>query len=111
MLAGPIKHQFRSSFVVGNLTGEEARAYFFDYVLPSCKVPPGAAEAWERVYEVCGGNPGLLGVCAFEVTKYSSWELGARCALAALHLLVASGPTTTLTLMCPQAVTLSCESR
>jgi hypothetical protein len=60
------------------LTCEEARTYFLEYVLPSCKIPPGANEAWERVYEVCGGNPGLLGTCAFEVAKFNSWELGAR---------------------------------
>jgi hypothetical protein len=64
--------------VVGNLTREEARTYFFDYVLPSCKLPPCANEAWGRVYEVCGGNPKELGTCAFEVAKFSSWKLGAR---------------------------------
>ncbi len=77
-LAGPIKEPFRSSFVAGNLSREEARSYFLEYVLPSCQLPPGANEAWERVYEVCGGNPGLLGTCAFEVAKFNSWELGAR---------------------------------
>ncbi len=68
--------------MVGNLAHEEARMYFFDYVLPFHKHPPGADAAWERVYEVCGGNPGDLGCCALEVTKFSSWELGVSCVLA-----------------------------
>ena len=82
--AGPIKRPFRSSFVLGNLSREEARTCFFDYVLPSCQLPPGANEAWERVYEVCGGNPGELGTCAFEVAMFNSWELGALCHLLLL---------------------------
>ena len=76
-VTGPIKGPFRDIFVVGNLTREEARTYFFDYVMPFHEHPPGANEAWERVYEVCGGNPGLLGSCALKVAKFSSWELGA----------------------------------
>ena len=84
MLAGPIKRPFRSSFVVGNLAREEARTYFFDFVMPFHSLPAGATEAWERVYEVCGGNPGDLGTCALEVAKFSSWELGANDCLLAL---------------------------
>ncbi len=109
LCAGPIKDPFRTSFVVGNLTGEEARTYFFDYVLPSaCKLPPGANEAWERVYEVCGGNPGLLGTCAFEVAKFSSWELGTQC--AHLHC-VCLASSALRNLACSQAVTPSCVPR
>jgi hypothetical protein len=78
-LAGPIKRSFCSSFMVGNLTREEARTYFFDYVLPFRELPPGANEKWERVYDVCGGNPGDLRNCALEVAKFRSWELGALC--------------------------------
>ena len=90
LCSGPIKDPFRSSLVLGNLTREEARTYFFDYILPFRKHPPGAEEAWERVYEVCGGNPGLLRKCAGEVARFSSWELGALrvhacAALAQIH--------------------------
>ena len=75
--AGPIKSPFRSSFVLGNLSREEARTYFFDYLLPFRKHPCGASEAWERVYKVCGGNPGLLLKCTSKATALKSWELGA----------------------------------
>ena len=54
---GPIKG---SSRVLGNLSREEARTYFYIYNLPFRKHPPGETEAWERVYDVCGGNPGML---------------------------------------------------
>jgi hypothetical protein len=93
--------------VVGNLAREEARTYFFDYVLPFHKHPPGADAAWERVYEVCGGNPGDLGCCALEVTKFSSWELGVSCCLLALCLASAAA----LSMACSQAATRSCKAR
>ena len=64
---------------MGNLSREEARTYFFDYVLPNFKHLPGANEAWERVYEVCGGNPGLLLKCAGAAVGRNSWKLGALC--------------------------------
>ena len=37
-----------------------AAAAFYNYNLPFRKHPPGETEAWERVYDVCGGNPGML---------------------------------------------------
>ncbi len=80
-LAGPIKGPFRSSCVLGNLLREEARSYFFNYVLPFRKHPDGASEAWERVYDVCGGNSGVLQLCASKAAALRSWELGARFAL------------------------------
>ena len=50
---------------MGNLSSTEARSFFFDCVLPALpKVAPGASEAWDRVCEVCGGNPGALRNCA-----------------------------------------------
>ena len=64
-------------FWMGNLSREEARTYFFDYVLPKFKHLPGANEAWERVYEVCGGNPGLLKKCGSLAAGRRSWKLGA----------------------------------
>ncbi len=77
--AGPIKGPFRSSCVLGNLSREEARTYFFDYVLPFRKhAPSSASEIWERVYDVCGGNPGLLQLCTSKAAALRSWELGAR---------------------------------
>ena len=89
-VAGPIKGPFRVSRVVGNLTRKEAHTYFFDYVLPSCKHPRGANESWQRVYDVCGGNPGLLLICASEASAFDSWELGESCVptCAALDLLL-----------------------
>ena len=70
--------------MVGNLSREEAHTFFFDYVLPfRMHAPSSASEAWERVYDVCGGNPGSLQLCASEAAALRSWELGA-CALAAL---------------------------
>jgi hypothetical protein len=62
--------------MVGNLTREEARTYFFDFVVQFRRLPPGANEAWGRVYGSCGGNPGLLLNCALKVAKFGSWELG-----------------------------------
>ena len=81
MLAGPITGPFRSPCVVGNLACEEARTFFFNYVLPSGVYPSGADEAWQRVYEVCGGNPGLLQKCAGEASAFNSWEDGAFCSI------------------------------
>jgi hypothetical protein len=105
--AGPIKGPFRSSCVLGNLSREEARTYFFDYVLPFRKHPPGETEAWERVYDVCGGNPGLLQLCASKAAALRSWELGARlrrgtplpCRRAEVCC------------ACPQGATQSCKPR
>ena len=75
---GPIKGPFRSSRVLGNLSREEARTYFFEHILPFRKhAPSSASEAWERVYDVCGGNPGLLQLCASEAAALRSWEHGA----------------------------------
>ena len=105
--AGPIKGPFRSSCVLGNLSREEARTYFFVYVLPFRKHPPGETEAWERVYDVCGGNPGLLQLCASKAAALRSWELGARlrrgtplpCRRAEVCC------------ACPQGATQSCKPR
>jgi hypothetical protein len=76
--AGPIKGPFRTSCVLGNLSREEARTYFFEHILPFRKhAPSSASEAWERVYDVCGGNPGLLQLCVSEAAALRSWEHGA----------------------------------
>ena len=64
-------------FWMGNLSRDEARTFFFDYVLPHYEHPPGEKEAWDRVYEVCGGNPGLLAKCAGAAAARASWNLGA----------------------------------
>ncbi len=65
--------------MLGNLSREEARTYFFEHILPFRKhAPPGASEAWARVYDVCSGNPGLLQLCASKAAALGSWELGAR---------------------------------
>jgi hypothetical protein len=45
------------------------------YVLPRFSgAPPDACSAWGRVYEVCGGNPGLLYICASDAAAFGSWE-------------------------------------
>jgi hypothetical protein len=104
--AGPIKGPFRTSCVLGNLSGKEAHSYFFNYVSPFHKHPPGATEAWERVYDVCGGNPGLLQLCASTAARFDSWELGARLRRSPL-------PCSCAEVCCarPQAATLSCKPR
>ena len=71
-------------FWMGNLSREEARTYFFDYVVPYHMDLSGADEAWERVYEVCGGNPGLLSKCGGTAAGFGSWNLGALRVLALL---------------------------
>jgi hypothetical protein len=77
LAAGPIKGQFRRKYTLGNLSREDAREFFFDHVLTS-KEAPGASEAWDRVYEVCGGNPGALRNCAgYALTM--DWDAGKLC--------------------------------
>ena len=65
---------------MGNLSREEARTFFFDHVLSS-KAAPGASEAWDRVYEVCGGNPGALRNCAANALAMD-WDEGEPCMAA-----------------------------
>jgi hypothetical protein len=61
---------------MGDLSSEEARTFLFDHVLPSFpKAVPGASAAWERVYQVCGGNPGMLRNCAGEASVMG-WDRG-----------------------------------
>lgn len=60
--------------MMGDLSREEARTFFFDYVLTSEDVP-SAKEAWDRVYEACGGNPGALLNCAGHALTMD-WEKG-----------------------------------
>lgn len=62
---------------MGNLSCSEARTFFFDHVLPAYpRVAPGASEAWDRVYAVCGGNPGALRKCAGRALTMD-WDKGA----------------------------------
>ena len=108
--AGPIKAAFRSSLVLGNLAREEARTFFLEYVVPFHALPPGASEAWERVYEVCGGNPQLLLMCAGDAAAYCSWELGAlRAGFPAMLVCACTAPL--LTAPCSQAATPSCKAQ
>ena len=65
--------------MVGNLDREQAHTFFVNFVLPSNTHPPGADKAWQRVYEVCGGNPGLLFKCAGEAAAYDCWVKGTFC--------------------------------
>ena len=65
---------------MGNLSREDARTFFFDHVLSS-KAAPGASEAWDRVYEVCGGNPGALRNCAVNALTMD-WDEGEPCMAA-----------------------------
>jgi hypothetical protein len=67
---------------MGNLSFEEARTFLFDHVLPSYPLAvPGAIEAWKHVYEVCGGNPGMLRNCAGEASAFG-WDAGELCMAA-----------------------------
>ena len=80
LLAGPVKEDFRATVVVGNLARDEAHAFFFNYVMPFVThLPPVETDTFARVYEVCGGNPGLLKKCATEVAAKGSWEKGVYC--------------------------------
>ena len=65
---------------MGNLLREEARTFFFNHVLSSNEAP-GASEAWDRVYEVCGGNPGALRNCAVNALTMD-WDEGELCMAA-----------------------------
>ena len=108
LLTGPIKAPNRSSCVVGNLEAEEAKRFFFDYVLCSDQYPEDADKAWERVFEVCGGNPGLLLKCAGEANAFDSWEQGMLLVPSA-SLLSASAALLTITRS--QGAMPSCKAR
>ena len=80
LFAGPVKEDFRSTIVLGNLARDEAHALFLNYALPSIThLPPAETDTFARVYEVCGGNPGLLNKCATEVAAKGCWEEGMYC--------------------------------
>ena len=92
--------------MLGNLSHEDARTYFFDYVLPFRKHPPGETEAWKRVYDVCGGNPGVLQLCASKAAALRSWELGAR-----VHRTLLPCRRAEVCCAFPQAATPLCKPR
>ena len=81
--AGPIVAPFSNTYTIGNLSRDEARTFFFHHVLSS-KEAPGAIEAWDRVYEVCGGNPGALRNCATNALMMD-WEEGEPCVATSLN--------------------------
>ena len=70
--AGPVKEEFRDTFVLGNLSRDEAHEFFFQHVLPTFSHAPDCRAAWDRVYEVCGSNPGLLRKCASSAAAFGS---------------------------------------
>ena len=72
--AGPVKEEFRDTLFLGNLSRDEAHSFFFQHVLPTFSYAPDSRGAWDRVYEVCGGNPGLLRKCASSAAAFGSWE-------------------------------------
>jgi len=53
---------------------DEAHSFFLQHVLPTFSYAPDSRGAWDRVYEVCGGNPGLLRKCASSAAASGSWE-------------------------------------
>ena len=69
-----MKEEFRDTFFLGNLSRDEAHEFFLKHVLPCFSRAPDSREAWDRVYEVCGGNPGLLRKCASSAAASGSWE-------------------------------------
>jgi hypothetical protein len=72
--AGSVKEEFRDTLFLGNLSRDEAHSFFFQHVLPTFSHAPDSRGAWNRVYEVCGGNPGLLRKCASSAAAFGSWE-------------------------------------
>lgn len=77
MPAGPITALNRSIYFLGNPSKEEAHTYFFQNLLPTYPLAaPGVEEAWDRVYEVCGGNPGLLRIVASNQALSMDWNNG-----------------------------------
>ena len=69
-----MKEEFRETIFLGNLSRDEAHEFFVQHVLPCFSRAPDSRDAWDRVYEVCGGNPGLLRKCASSAAAYGSWE-------------------------------------
>ena len=69
-----MKEEFRDTLFLGNLSRDEAHSFFFQHVLPTFSYAPDSRGAWDRVYEVCGGNPGLLRKCASSAAAFGSWE-------------------------------------
>ena len=69
-----MKEEFRDTLFLGNLSRDEAHSFFFQHVLPTFSYAPDSRGAWDRVYEVCGGNPGLLRKCASSAAASGSWE-------------------------------------
>jgi hypothetical protein len=69
-----VKEEFRDTLFLGNLSRDEARSFFFQHVLPTFSYAPDSRGAWDRIYEVCGGNPGLLRKCASSAAASGSWE-------------------------------------
>ena len=68
---------------MGNFSREEAATFFLEHVLLSYPgAAPGAREAWDRIYAVCGGNPGALRNCA-GLALTMDWHRGATSPLAA----------------------------
>jgi len=53
--------------------------------------PPDACSAWERVYEVCGGNPGLLYICASDAAAFGSWETACASIVQTAATVIAKG--------------------
>ena len=85
--------------VVGDLTEEEAREFFFgdggkgtwkgiiNYSSSPKPVPPGAEEYWPAIYERCGGNVGMLKRCVIEARATERWQ-------SALNIVVANSLST-----------------
>ena len=73
-----MKEEFRDTLFLGNLSRDEAHSFFFQHVLPTFSYAPDSRGAWDRVYEVCGGNPGLLRKCASSAAASGSWEAACK---------------------------------
>ena len=74
-----MKAAFSTTFTMGDFSAEEARTFFFEYIIPSFpSYAAGASEAWGRVHKACGGNPGLLRKVAIEASMIEwDWDGGA----------------------------------
>jgi hypothetical protein len=69
-----VKEDFRETFFLGNLSRDEAHEFLVQHVLPTFSRAPDCHAAWDRIYEVCGGNPGLLRKCASSAAAFGSWD-------------------------------------
>ncbi|KAK9820185.1 hypothetical protein WJX72_007257 [[Myrmecia] bisecta] len=72
--------QFHAAHVIGDFDELAAKAFFTEHALPAMRGVVGKVDvedaSWETIFEVCGGNAGLLLSAA--AASESDWALGLR---------------------------------